>query len=65
MQKIHDRKYLNLLFQDCKYKDDLKILRITQLQANTHPLKFKIRELEVLEKSISSWMTLNNTIFLH
>jgi hypothetical protein len=47
MQKIHDRKYLNLLFQDCRYKDDIKILTITQLQANTHPLKFKIRELEV------------------
>ena len=63
-QKIQDKQYLNLLFQDCRYKDDLKILRITQLQAETHPMKFKIRELEVWEKSISSWMTLNNTTFL-
>jgi hypothetical protein len=46
-QKIHDSKYLKLFFQDCKYKDNLKILRITQLPAENHSLNLKIRELEV------------------
>jgi hypothetical protein len=34
-QKIQNNKYLYLFFQDCGYKDDLKILRITQLKANS------------------------------
>jgi hypothetical protein len=43
-QKIQDNKYLKLLFQDCRYKDNLKILRITQLPAESHSLNHKIRE---------------------
>jgi hypothetical protein len=45
-QKIQDKKHISLSFQDCRYKDSLKVLRIDFLQAKIHLLKFKISELE-------------------
>jgi len=46
-QQIQNSKYLKLLFQDYRYKDNQITHRITQLPAENHSLNHKIRELEV------------------
>jgi hypothetical protein len=46
IQKIQDNKHIIMSFQDCKYKDNMKVVRTTLLQVEIHPLKLKISKVE-------------------